>query len=1058
MKSKETHKFTAFCVSMCMGVSMFSGFAVSADEPETTPNAPASTVWKVSADTATAGNSTYVDDDNLTVKSTQDGTKVAATAATIGGVDYTNYLQVRVQNNPWDGWATYSDGATATSLLVTPKTDGTLTVAYRRQSTDKTATGYASADGKDIKLSKANAEGTYTSTLESSTAFDYAVLSAEKVDYAYATQSFALDANTTYQLWARNTTIQFYGLTYTVNGAAVASPEATTETSPEATIETSPEATIETSPEATIETSPEATTETSPEATTETSPEATTETSPEATTEASPAAKALELNKVLTASDLTDNVTANTEEWDVTDTSYSADYEKLGKPFGELTDFAATYTSQANFVDNTLSGMTVEIPTTGEYTVNLLFREYSNRGFTVTFDNGTDEPKSVDIFSDKKVAKYSNYTVTSVSNTISLEEGSYNVTITGTGRDTQVGKSGSNLFAMSIVSPAITPVESSTPAATATAPAESAAPSATATAPAESSAPSATATAPAESAAPSATATAPAESAAPSATATAPAESSAPAAKALAVNKVLTAPELTDSLIDVTQTHTWNVANEDYIANYEAMGAPFGALADFANTYTKYVDFGTSKTMSNMTINVPTSGEYTVNLLFRQYDDRGFKITFTDSDNKATSVDIISGSERIAVLNPAEGNAVNMTAASEKVTLAEGEYDVTIEINNNGSFLFAASIMGSSTPSESAAPSATATAPAESAAPSATATAPAESSAPATDVPATDVPATDAPATDAPATDAPAATDSPESDSVTTTTSSTIITVTNALNGYEYALYDSNGNVVRDWTSSASGTISFRNLSLDTTYQLRFRSTSEPDTVYTKTVSTTAGGRTSGGGGGGGVSTYTVSFNTNGGSSISSTRVTSGSRLSEPTAPTRSGYTFAGWYTDRALTDEYDFDSAVYKSFTLYAAWTEGTATTAPTEAPSNQMILTIGSTQATVWGKTVNNDVAPKIVNDRTMLPARFIVESLGGTITWDGDNQQVTIVQDDTTIVITIGASTALVNGESVALDSPAFIENDRTYMPIRFISENLGADVDWDEDGQQVIITRN
>ena len=56
MKSKETHKFTAFCVSMCMGVSMFSGFAVSADEPETTPNAPASTVWKVSADTATAGN------------------------------------------------------------------------------------------------------------------------------------------------------------------------------------------------------------------------------------------------------------------------------------------------------------------------------------------------------------------------------------------------------------------------------------------------------------------------------------------------------------------------------------------------------------------------------------------------------------------------------------------------------------------------------------------------------------------------------------------------------------------------------------------------------------------------------------------------------------------------------------------------------------------------------------------------------------------------------------------------------------------------------------------
>ena len=66
---------------------------------------------------------------------------------------------------------------------------------------------------------------------------------------------------------------------------------------------------------------------------------------------------------------------------------------------------------------------------------------------------------------------------------------------------------------------------------------------------------------------------------------------------------------------------------------------------------------------------------------------------------------------------------------------------------------------------------------------------------------ATDAPATDAPATDAPATDAPAATDSPEADSVTTTTSSTIITVTNALNGYEYALYDSDGNVCLLYTS-----------------------------------------------------------------------------------------------------------------------------------------------------------------------------------------------------------------------------------------------------------------
>lgn len=49
------------------------------------------------------------------------------------------------------------------------------------------------------------------------------------------------------------------------------------------------------------------------------------------------------------------------------------------------------------------------------------------------------------------------------------------------------------------------------------------------------------------------------------------------------------------------------------------------------------------------------------------------------------------------------------------------------------------------------------------------------------------------------------------------------------------------------------------------------------------------------------------------------------------------------------------------------------------------------------------------------------------------------------------------AYVNGEEVILDSPAFIENDRTYTPVRFIAETLGVTVDWDEATQQVIITK-
>ena len=62
-----------------------------------------------------------------------------------------------------------------------------------------------------------------------------------------------------------------------------------------------------------------------------------------------------------------------------------------------------------------------------------------------------------------------------------------------------------------------------------------------------------------------------------------------------------------------------------------------------------------------------------------------------------------------------------------------------------------------------------------------------------------------------------------------------------------------------------------------------------------------------------------------------------------------------------------------------------------------------------------------------------------------------------DDVEIIITIGSETAIVNGEEVLLDSPVFLENGRTYTPIRFVAERLGADVEWDEAEERVIIKR-
>ena len=74
-------------------------------------------------------------------------------------------------------------------------------------------------------------------------------------------------------------------------------------------------------------------------------------------------------------------------------------------------------------------------------------------------------------------------------------------------------------------------------------------------------------------------------------------------------------------------------------------------------------------------------------------------------------------------------------------------------------------------------------------------------------------------------------------------------------------------------------------------------------------------------GGGGGISTYTIKFETNGGNEIESVKVANNKTLDEPEIPTKDGFSFEGWFTDKELTTAYNFDSKVTKSFTLYAKW-----------------------------------------------------------------------------------------------------------------------------------------
>ena len=203
-----------------------------------------------------------------------------------------------------------------------------------------------------------------------------------------------------------------------------------------------------------------------------------------------------------------------------------------------------------------------------------------------------------------------------------------------------------------------------------------------------------------------------------------------------------------------------------------------------------------------------------------------------------------------------------------------------------------------------------------------------------------------------------------------------------------------------------------------------------------------------GGGGSGSSSSFTVKFETNGAAAIKSLSVKRNNTITAPTEPVKDGFVFDGWYTDKNLTTKFDFNTKITKSLTLYAKWTE---------KAKMSIILTIGQKEATIDGKTVLNDVAPKIANDRTMLPIRFIAEALGAKVDWIEDSQTVKITAENIDISLVIGESFATVNGEKIVLDSPSFIENDRTYLPLRFVAENLGAEVQWDGATQTVTITK-
>lgn len=127
--------------------------------------------------------------------------------------------------------------------------------------------------------------------------------------------------------------------------------------------------------------------------------------------------------------------------------------------------------------------------------------------------------------------------------------------------------------------------------------------------------------------------------------------------------------------------------------------------------------------------------------------------------------------------------------------------------------------------------------------------------------------------------------------------------------------------------------------------------------------------------------------------------------------------------------------------------------------AGTKKITLWIGNPKMMVDDKQTDIDpgktTSPVIVEGRTLVPIRSIVETMGGSVKWIGEDRRVEITLKDKTIKLWIDKTTASIGDKNLALDVPPQIMDGRTMLPLRFVSENLGAKLEWLGEKQQITI---
>ncbi|MHB9145751.1 MAG: stalk domain-containing protein [Symbiobacteriia bacterium] len=147
-----------------------------------------------------------------------------------------------------------------------------------------------------------------------------------------------------------------------------------------------------------------------------------------------------------------------------------------------------------------------------------------------------------------------------------------------------------------------------------------------------------------------------------------------------------------------------------------------------------------------------------------------------------------------------------------------------------------------------------------------------------------------------------------------------------------------------------------------------------------------------------------------------------------------------------------------------YSNTADATTPEAPAGAPQGQTVvrLYIGQADYFVGDEPRTLDAAPQLMENRTVVPIRVIIEALGGQVQWDPAASKVTATLGKNTVEVWLGKPAGRVNGVDTPIDPanpkvvPVLLPPGRTFLPLRFVAENLDCGVGWDQDLQQVTVT--